>query len=227
MPTTDREEQKVKETHKGLRNRFAISYAIEGDLRFISHQDSLRLFRRALARAGIGVRYSEGFNPKPRIRIALPRPVGVASREDVLVLELTSDLEPSNLLNRLSTQIPAGVRLLAAERLADRDRRLPCEVKYALPLEPAARESVAQAVADFLSKDKVIVQRASFKTPSKKVMDIRCFVLVMEVLDGSLTWTQAMGPEGTAGIGEVLQSVGLSSDEHLHRVVRVEVSYGE
>ena len=49
------------------RFRFMLTFRIDGDLRFISHLDTVRLFRRACARAGLPVRYSQGFNPQPRI----------------------------------------------------------------------------------------------------------------------------------------------------------------
>ena len=38
-----------------MRYRVAIRFAIEGDLRFISHHDTVRLFERAIARAGLPV----------------------------------------------------------------------------------------------------------------------------------------------------------------------------
>ena len=77
-----------------MRHRLAIRYAIKGDLRFLSHQDTLRLFQRAFNRAGIPIRFSEGFNPRPRISIAMPRPVGVESCDELLVIELASWADP-------------------------------------------------------------------------------------------------------------------------------------
>ncbi|GAF87148.1 unnamed protein product, partial [marine sediment metagenome] len=62
------------------RERWVFGYDVDGDLRFISHHDMLRLFARSLARAALPVRFSEGFNPHPRLSIPLPRPVGVASQ---------------------------------------------------------------------------------------------------------------------------------------------------
>ena len=67
------------------RCRCALEYTIGGDLRFISHRDTLRLFQRAVARAALPVRFTEGFNPHPRMMIPLPRPVGVASQAETLV----------------------------------------------------------------------------------------------------------------------------------------------
>ena len=126
-----------KGSHTGLPGRLAIRYAVEGDLRFISHHDTLRLFERALARAGIPVRYSEGFNPRPRFSVVVPRPVGVASRDELMVLEVTADLAADEALRRLQSQMPEGLTLLSAETLAPGARRVPCEVWYRLEIEAA------------------------------------------------------------------------------------------
>ncbi|MCG8409112.1 MAG: TIGR03936 family radical SAM-associated protein [Phycisphaerales bacterium] len=208
-----------------MRNRLAIQFAIEGDLRFISHHDSLRLFQRALVRSGLPIRYSEGFNPRPKMRISLPRPVGVASLAELLVLELVSDEDPAGVLSRLSAQIPEGMRLLSAEKLADRDRRLPSEVQYDLELEPQIHESVAKATLLFLSKKSFFFERILGKSAAARPIDIRPFVLDMTVTEDVLCWTQIVTPEGTARVNEVLESVGLSSRDYLHRVVRRKAAY--
>ncbi|MFQ5412232.1 MAG: TIGR03936 family radical SAM-associated protein [Phycisphaerae bacterium] len=203
-----------------MRNRLAIRYAVQGDLRFISHHDSLRLFKRAVARAAVPVRYSEGFNPRPKLRIALPRPVGVASLDELLVLELTTEEDPADLLTRLSAHVPDGMRLLSADALATGDRRLPVEVQYALELEPEVQQQTARSVAAFLGRPHVLVERAS-----ARMFDIRPFIRTLSVTDGTLRWTQAVTPEGTPRVGEVLESLGLSNQDHLHRVVRQTASY--
>ena len=208
-----------------MRNRLAITYAVQGDLRFISHQDTLRLFIRALARARVPVRHSEGFNPRPRISIALPRPLGVASMCEMLVLELTADEEPAEVLSRLAGTMPNGIALLKAERLADQDRRLPVEVQYALKLDSHVCRDVAAAATEFMAKQSMVVERVTPARPAPKKVDIRQFVLSIGVEDGVLLWSQAMTPEGTARVGEVLDCLGLPSGDLLHRVLRKAISY--
>ena len=208
-----------------MRNRLAIKYAVQGDLRFISHQDTLRLFIRALARARVPVRHSEGFNPRPRVSIVLPRPLGVASICELLVLELTVDESPVEVLSRLAKSMPDGIELLEAERLAEQDRRLPTEVQYALQLEPQACRDAAAAASEFMAKQSVVVERTNPARPAPKKVDIRKFMVSIEVEDGVLLWTQAIAPEGTVRVGELLDCLGLPSGDLLHRVLRKAISY--
>ena len=58
-------------------------------LRFISHHDLMRAFQRAVRRAGLPVRLTEGFNPRPRIVFPVALEVGVASLDEVAEIELT------------------------------------------------------------------------------------------------------------------------------------------
>ena len=73
---------------------WSIRFAVEGDVRFLSHLDVLRAIERIAARAGLPLRYSRGFNPRPKFSVPHPRPVGVAARRDLLVLSLDRDLDP-------------------------------------------------------------------------------------------------------------------------------------
>lgn len=63
-------------------NRIRFRYARGKELRFLSHLDMLRLFQRAMRRAGLPLAYTLGFSPRPRLSLAAPLPVGAtASRE--------------------------------------------------------------------------------------------------------------------------------------------------
>lgn len=208
-----------------MRVRLALRYAVDGDLRFISHHDSLRLFERALVRAGLPVRYSEGFNPRPRLSIVLPRPVGVASQDELVVVQLTAEVDPNEVMSRLSRQVPAGLTLLNAELMAADDERIPREVQYELELKHAPTAAVTERAAEALSKDRLEVVRTSPKADSAKTVDIRQYLVSMAVADGRLRWVQTITPTGTARPQEVLESLGLPSREHLHRLRRVRVEY--
>jgi radical SAM-linked protein len=202
----------------------AIQYAVEGDLRFISHHDSLRLFERALARAGISVRYSEGFNPKPRLRIALPRSVGVASKDELLLVELASEATPDEVLRSLKPEMPPSLELSTVELLDDGDRRLPCEVWYSLAVDGPLRESLTHAASRLLSQEHVLLRRSAPGAPSKSV-DIRPYISTIEIGHDRVTWSQKITPEGTARPGEVLEQLGLPSQDHLHWLCRLKVLY--
>ena len=66
-----------------------VKFGIKGNLRFLSHAETIRLFERACVRAGIKLVYSQGFNPHPKLSLPLPRTVGVESDDDLLYLRFS------------------------------------------------------------------------------------------------------------------------------------------
>lgn len=61
-----------------------------GPLKYVSHLDMIDIMMRALRRAGIEVKYSGGYNPRPRISFGPPLPLGIESRAeyaDVIIME--------------------------------------------------------------------------------------------------------------------------------------------
>ena len=214
-----------RDFERKLRNRVAIRYAVTGDIRFISHHDTLRLFERALARAEIPVRFSEGFNPRPRMTIALPRSVGVASSDELLVLELASPMTSNEVLLRLAKQMPEGLSIVAADALADGDRRLPCEARYELSIDPNDADRLARRASDLLAQPSLTVTRIVPKETTRKVVDIRPYIVAIDVADGRVCWTQSITPTGTARPDETLDALGLPSRDHLHRLLRQRVRY--
>ena len=50
-----------------------------GRLKFVSHLDLVRTVMKVIVRAGLPLRFSEGFNPKPKLSFAAPLSTGVES----------------------------------------------------------------------------------------------------------------------------------------------------
>ena len=57
-------------------DKIRLSYTQTGRAIWISHLDMMRMLQRAMNRADIPIRYSEGFNPHAQISILLPLSVG-------------------------------------------------------------------------------------------------------------------------------------------------------
>ena len=107
------------------RYRLAIDFAVDGDIRFLAHRDMVRLLARAAVRGGLSLCYSEGFNPHPRVSLPLPRPVGVSSDAERVLLEQSEPIGPDETLRRLqATGIDLAMTDMASvSRIARRSRR--------------------------------------------------------------------------------------------------------
>ncbi len=81
---------------------------------YISHLDLMTTMQRAFSRAGLELKYSEGFNPHPLISILLPLPVGMASLCELMDFRLREDTLPDALPERLTAALPEGIRVFEA-----------------------------------------------------------------------------------------------------------------
>jgi radical SAM-linked protein len=71
----------------------------------------MRLWQRALRRAGMPLAYSEGFNPHPRLSLAAPLPLGVTSDAELMDILVSKWVSPHFFTGALSQQLPAGIEI--------------------------------------------------------------------------------------------------------------------
>lgn len=97
-----------------MNEKLRLRFSKTGRAVWISHLDLMQTMQRAFSRAGLALKYSEGYNPHPQISIALPLSVGAASRCELMDFRLREDAEPSTLPERLTAALPEGIEVLAA-----------------------------------------------------------------------------------------------------------------
>ncbi|MFQ5490626.1 MAG: TIGR03936 family radical SAM-associated protein [Phycisphaerae bacterium] len=206
-------------------DHWVIDFTVDGDIRFVSHRDMLRLFGRAVVRAKLPIRYSEGFNPRPKLSLPLPRPVAVASNAERLVLELTGQVSAEHVLTRLGEQMPEGIELVAARQVQPGQGGSPQTVRYRLTLPISDPEAVARRAVVLLDPCPALVKRTNPKTGKTKDLDIRPFMESIEVGHNQIDMVLRVTPNGSARPGEVAIALGLDAHRVNHRVRRLEVQW--
>lgn len=85
----------------------------KGNAVWISHLDIMRVFQRAFKRAGLPLKHTQGFNPRPSVSIALPLSVGIESSCELLDFELDAyDISCQEICSRLNSVLIDGVSVL-------------------------------------------------------------------------------------------------------------------
>lgn len=208
---------------------------IESDLRFLSHRDTVRAVERAAARAKLPVKYSQGFNPRPILSLACPRPVGVASLADLAVMQLTEEMPAEKLLGLLNSQAPGGMTFTRAEVLQAKAPPQVRRVDYDAPIEQERQAKLADLAAKFNQADSWPVERGAdvpaqgARSPAKarraRTIDLKTLVRDLRLEDGRLRFSLASDGQVWARPGEVLEAVGLDGRTDLARLVRTNVQY--
>jgi radical SAM-linked protein len=94
--------------------RLRLKFSRGEELKFLSHLDLMRLWERALRRAGLPLAYSEGFSPHPQIALAAPLSVGVTSQAELMDVSLSRWVSPQSFVAQVGEQLPSGIDLLEA-----------------------------------------------------------------------------------------------------------------
>ncbi len=90
-------------------NKLRMRFSKTGRAVYISHLDLMATMQRAFSRAGSRLKYSEGFNPRPQISIALPLSVGTGSVCELMDFQLAEEVNITHLAARLNATMPEGV----------------------------------------------------------------------------------------------------------------------
>ena len=99
-----------------MSDKLRLRFEKTGRAVYISHLDLMRTLQRSFNRAGLPLKYSEGFNPHPQIAIALPLSVGTGSLCEIMDFKLKAEETPdlAALPERLNAVLPEGIRVTEA-----------------------------------------------------------------------------------------------------------------
>lgn len=140
--------------------KIRIKFAKYGTMKFIGHLDMMRFFQKAIRRAEIDVRYSEGFSPHQIMSFAAPLGVGIESTGeymDIEVLSMTSTEDVKEALNRTMVE---GVEVLSVTVLPEQVKNAMASVAAA-SYRISAKEGcfpidgLCEKLRDFYAQDSI------------------------------------------------------------------------
>ena len=94
-----------------MRLKLEVTFCKKGVLRYISHLDIVRLFQRAIRRAGLPVSLSKGYTPHYRISFGNALKLGVESEDEMAVFTMEALVEPEEFRNRMNEKLPEGIKV--------------------------------------------------------------------------------------------------------------------
>lgn len=218
-----------------------IKFKVAGNLRFLSHAETLNFFQRACVRASISIQYSQGFNPRPKLSLPLPRPVGVESDDELLCLrvavdpdELRATNHESRIKAELSAQLPEGCELLSVSTAGTVRSFQPCSATYVLAVRPEyLNEGLKARIERLLASESLNVQRQIDKKNSKlktqnsklKNLDVRVFLKSIKMNDRGIIVECNISSAGSIRIEEILRLLELDEDKLALPIRRTNVQW--
>ncbi len=111
--------------------RLRVTFSRGEELKYLSHLDMMRLWERALRRAGVSIAYSQGFSPHPKISMAAPLPLGVTGEGELMDLFIRRRISPYAIPKTLANQLPKGISILSVSQVPPEAPSLQAQVRRA------------------------------------------------------------------------------------------------
>lgn len=154
-----------------------VKFTKEGYLKYISHLDMMRLFDRAFRRGNIPIRYSQGFNPQPKLSIANPLALGIESQEEFMDIELSERIPETDFIDIMNKELPEGIRIIDVKYVDD--KRIVSSIVgwsyYEIKVKVNNMEdldSLQYSIDRWLRNTEILLERTRYKK-GKEIKDIK------------------------------------------------------
>jgi len=154
----------------------------KGEFKYLSHLDISRMIMRALNRAELEIKYSQGYNPKPKINFSLPTPLGIESLAEYADVLLDNDINENKFKKRVNLRLKPQMQITEVKKVMIKTGSLMSEIAISLfSFKLDAGRSSRHLIGKFytaVEKDLMVksdFSRAIFDlkiTPAKKNSDI-------------------------------------------------------
>ncbi len=160
--------------------KFDITFSKLGQARFFGHLELATIVERAIKRAGLLAKYSQGFNPSMRLSFDNALPVGMESEQEHMFVYLDKSLSGKTIAKLLSGQLPGGIGITGCTRFvknANRDGDMACyTIAFSNP------EIDKESVDQFLNQSSFLFEDLSKKGKVRKT-DLRKSVEEISFID--------------------------------------------
>lgn len=202
--------------------KYYLTFAKLDDMKYISHLDLLRLFKRGFKSAEIRLSHSEGFNPHPKMSFGQPLSLGYEGLEEWLEFETKEAHDPNDLKNRLGEKLPKGIIIgeVTPAQINQKPLAASCygaDYQITIPLkghelDPASLEK------SFLEESEILVEKATKKSKELRTINIRPMInsLSLNLVDDNIIMTTNLAAGSSSNLSPELLLQGFLNFSHLN-----------
>ncbi|MFO7767020.1 MAG: TIGR03960 family B12-binding radical SAM protein [Pelovirga sp.] len=139
-----------------------------GRARMVAHLEYLKMFQRALRRACLPLRFSQGFHPTPKVSYLEALPLGVASQAELIDLELRYPVAIEKIMADINGQLPEGFRVIDGSIIPWRSPSPSAAVassRYLVPLPEQVPSDLEKRISALLTAPQQLVTRMKKGVP--------------------------------------------------------------
>jgi radical SAM-linked protein len=85
---------------------------------YIGHLDVMRYFQKVIRRAGIPIKFSEGYSPHMIMSFASPLGLGITSEGEYFDIELTESIDSQEAIDRMNETSVEGIEVISFKQIS-------------------------------------------------------------------------------------------------------------
>ncbi len=97
--------------------RYRLKITKKGLLKYFSHLDWQNTFHKVLARTGLRMAYTLGFNPTMKVSMGIALPLFCESEGEIVDIEILDKKEPDELIRIINKNLPQGAEVISAKEV--------------------------------------------------------------------------------------------------------------
>lgn len=97
--------------------RYRLKITKKGLLKYFSHLDWQNTFHKVLARTGLRMAYTLGFNPTMKVSMGIALPLFAESEGELVDIEILDNLTPQQVIDIINPKLPDGAQVIEAKEV--------------------------------------------------------------------------------------------------------------
>ena len=200
--------------------KIRIKYSKIGKAMYISHLDLMATMQRAFLRAGIELKYSEGFNPHPYMSVALPLSVGNESLCELMDVAIIDNELPD--INEI--KLPEGIKVLEAYKPVRKFNEIAwVEIIGSMHYETQINNTLIKNMKQCYNKQNIVVSKRTKR--GNKDLDITPYIkdVSFSVSDKIIMSTKISAQNPTLNADDLINAFDEKSKPEYMSIKRIEI----
>ena len=157
--------------------RYRLKITKKGLLKYFSHLDWQNTFHKCLARTGLNIVYTLGFNPTMKVSMGIALPLFAESEGELVDIEIYDNVPEEDLVNLINSKLPEGAKVIGIKQVERYATAVDIAAKWAeykitpyIKNNPDTKSHTLYKVENFrydvdkvLSSDKVLITKKNKK----------------------------------------------------------------
>lgn len=192
--------------------KIRVEFAKLKPIRYISHLELMDTIRRAVRRAQLPGKYTQGYNPHLVLSLGQPLAVGMVGKGEYFDLELKEKLSPVDIKDRLNDSLPKAIKIKEVRYVPEKVKSLQAAVDtavYSINFDyEKDKVDNKEICCDLLNADKIEIIRKR-RNKKDRTLDLRPMIYDIEPTDDGSIWrfTVSTGSSGNVRPSELIRAM--------------------